>query len=80
MVGEPAPVSRLRLDLRYGIVVRAGDPVLLDDEPTVVSALFQLLQEPVEVDVSGSELAEGTLTPGLIPCGSALQDVEPHVL
>src|SRR5512132_1076551 len=80
MVGEPPPVSRLGLDLRQGIVVGARDPVLLDDEPTVVSALFQLRQEPVEVDVPGAELAEGTPTPGLIPCGSPLEDVEPHVL
>src|SRR5512133_1289736 len=80
MVGEPPPVSCLRLDLWCGIVVGARDPVLLDDEPTVVSALFQLRQEHVEVDVSGAELAESTPTPGIVPCCSPVEDVEPHVL
>src|SRR4029450_13223087 len=67
MVGQPGPVSRLCLDLRSGLVARARNPVLLDDEPTVVAARRELGKEPVEVDVPGAELAEDAPAPRLVP-------------
>src|SRR6266498_2850436 len=54
MVREPASVARLRRDLPRRIFVRAGNPVLLDDEPARIAV--QLVEGPLEVDVTGAEL------------------------
>jgi hypothetical protein len=80
MVGQPAPVSRLRLDLRSGLVVRARNPVLLDDEPTVVAARRELGKEPVEVDVPGAELAEDASAPRLVPRVGGPKNIQADVL
>src|SRR6266542_6180455 len=78
MVREPASVARLRRDLPRRIFVRAGNPVLLDDEPARVAV--QLLEETLEVDVTGAELAEDAGTPGRVPAGRAPQHVESYIL
>src|SRR5262245_9191248 len=78
MLGEPAPVACLRLDLRGGIVLRAGHPVLLHHEPAVVAV--EPGEEAVEVGVAGAELAERAGAPGLGPVARAAHHLEPDVL
>src|SRR4029453_9076695 len=80
MVGQPAPVSRLCLDLRSGLVVRARNPVLLDDEPTVVAARRELGKETVEVDVPRAELEEDAPAPRLVPRAGGAENVQADVL
>ena len=79
MLGEPPPVSRLRLDLRFGIVVRAGHPVLLDDEPAVV-AVSARRRTPSR---STSPVPSSQKTPSRQASSQSVprrEDVEPHVL
>ena len=76
VLGEPAAVPNLRLDLRGRVVVRSGHPVLLDDEPARIAV--ELCEEPGQVDVSSPELAEDAAAPRLDP--RPVQPVEADVL
>src|SRR3954463_123790 len=78
VLAQPPAVALLRRDVIRRVVAGTREPVLLDDDPSVVAD--EGVEEASEVDVAGAEFAERAVSPRLGPITGVLDHLERDVL